>query len=312
MTPKPLVKFTPKRLPERNAVTIIAGFRCKDGIVICSVTQETSGPSKRDIPKLRYEGKGLATDAPLAVAFCGSGYGPLIDKLIDESWNDIQHLCSMDEVCARIEHTIKRIYREYGKIYQRGQCPTAELIYGVKTSEGHKLFSANGPIVNERLDYYSSGQGYYLADFIASRMFKPHLTLYQCVILAAYVLFEVKENVEGCGGDSHIAILRDGGDCGLINVNRVNMLTKLLESADPILGALLLDVADFQLDTNALKERFGSTALSVSWLYRNKVKEEIDQDEEMDALFLQEEGEEKPTFDVFGMLPLPEKDNEDE
>jgi 20S proteasome alpha/beta subunit len=312
MNPKPLVKFTPKRLPERKAVTIIAGFRCADGIVICSDTQETSGPSKRDVPKLRYEGRRLATDTPLAVAFCGSGYGPLIDKLIDESWNNIEQLCAMDEVCAEIERTIKKLYQEYGKIYQRGQCPTAELIYGVKTAEGHKLFSANGPIVNERPEYYSSGQGYYMADFLASRMFSKYLSLQQSVILAAYVLFQTKEHVEGCGGESHIAILRDDGDCGLIDVNRIDVLTKLLESADSHLGGLLLQVADLQMADTELLNKFTSEVKMLNFHYRKKAKEEIELEEEMTASFLQYYDEKKPVFDSFGMLPLPKKENEGE
>jgi len=309
MNPKPLVKL-PKRLPERQAVTIIAGFRCADGIVVCSDTQETSGPAKRDVPKLRCEARGLATDTPLAVAFCGSGYGPLIDKLVDEAWKNIEPLAAMDEVCAEIETTIKKMYQEYGRIYQRGQCPTAELIYGVKTADGHKLFSANGPIVNERPEYYSSGQGYYLADFLTSRMFTKYLSLQQCVILAAYVLFQVKENVEGCGGESHIAILRDDGDCGLLPNDRINVLTKLLESADSDLGRLLLDVADLQMADDKLLSRATSNLKLLHFHYRKKAKEEIALNEEMEALWLKEEGGELPTFDSFGMLPLPKKESD--
>jgi 20S proteasome alpha/beta subunit len=288
-------------------VTIIAGFRCVDGIVVCSDTQETSGPAKRDVPKLRYEGRGLATDTPLAVVFCGSGYGPLIDKLVDESWNNINQLSAMDEVCAEIERTVKKLYQEYGRIYQRGQCPTAELIYGVKTADGHKLFSANGPIVNERPDYYSSGQGYYLADFLTSRMFSKHLSLQQCVILAAYVLFQVKEIVEGCGGESHIAILRDDGDCGLLPLERVAVLSKLLESADSQMGSLLLDVADLQMDDKELFVRFTSIAKMLNFHYRKKAKEEISLNDEMEAAWLTDDAAEKPVFDSFGMLPLPKK-----
>jgi len=38
---KPLPRQKPERLPERKAVTIIAGFKCSDGIVVCADTQET-------------------------------------------------------------------------------------------------------------------------------------------------------------------------------------------------------------------------------------------------------------------------------
>jgi 20S proteasome alpha/beta subunit len=252
---KPFPHVKPERLRERKAVTIIAGFRCREGIVVCADTQETSGPSKRDVPKLRFEQRGILTEAPLAVAFCGSGYGPLIDKLVDEAWKAAQAVESLNDVCGEIEQTVKSLYREYGEIYQAGECPTAELIYGVRTKEGSKLFSANGAIVNERTDYYSSGAGYYMADFLASRMYhRQYLSLRQCVILAAYILFQAKEHVDGCGGESHIAILRDKGVSGNVDPKRVEAMTDLLQMADINLGSALLEVADLETDMPAFRK----------------------------------------------------------
>jgi hypothetical protein len=105
---------------------------------------------------------------------------------------------------------------------QSGFCPHVDLIYGIKMDGRTKLFSAVGPVVNEKDEYYSAGQGYYMADFLARRMFGDHLTIHQCVIVAAYTLFQAKEHVDGCGGDSHIAVLRDTGPSGLLNFQVIN------------------------------------------------------------------------------------------
>ena len=43
-----------------------------------------------------------------------------------------------------------------------------ELIYGVKMHGDSKLFSSQGPIVNEKRSYGSVGAGYYMADFLAT------------------------------------------------------------------------------------------------------------------------------------------------
>lgn len=230
-------------------MTIIAGFKAENGIVVCSDTQETSTPSKRDVPKLHFEARGILTTTPLAVAFCGSGYGPLIDKLTSESWKAAEPYGTMDDACAAIEETIKNLYKEYWQIFQPGQCPSADLIYGVKTSEGSKLFSANGPIVNERPEYYSSGAGYYMADFLASRMYRAYLTVHQCVILAAYILSQAKEHVDGCGGESHIAVLRSDGADGLVDSTRIEEITGLLKGFDLQCGHLALHAANFSLET---------------------------------------------------------------
>ena len=262
-------------------MTIIAGFKCKNGIVVCADTLETSGPSKRQVPKLHFEETEIMPGEPIALAFCGAGYGPLIDKLFDESWKSAQRAATIDDVCGEIESTIKVLYKEYGEIYQAGACPTAELIYGVKTKDGNtKLFSANGPIVTERADYYSAGAGYYMADFLASRMYEKNLTLRQCVILAAYVLFQAKEHVDGCGGGSHIAALRNDGTSGLIDSTHVETLTNLVRDADVQVGRILMKCADRQLSEKEFIESSTST-LKLLAFFRELELKKLREHEEM-------------------------------
>lgn len=249
MNPKPPVKCTPKRLPERKAVTIIAGFRCDEGIVLCADTQETSGSSKRDVPKLRFEGSGMLTDTPLAVVFCGAGSGPFIDRMVDQAWEDVQVATSLDEACDEIKRSIENTYTKYRNIFQDGQCPTADLIYGVKANGGTRLFCANGPIINEK-DYYSSGTGYYLADFLAKRMYSKSLNMRQCAILAAYIIFQAKEHVDGCGGDTHLAVLRDDGVSGVAEKDNIDAITEMADWADGSFGRLLLQAADLDLTSD--------------------------------------------------------------
>src|SRR5487761_187392 len=109
------------RLIERAAVTIIAGFKGYDGIVLCADTQETIAGFKRKVPKLRVEpGK---HGADLAVAFCGAGHGPFIDKVVNLAWRDVQTATSLDDACYEIEKSIKATHREFGRIYQPGSLP---------------------------------------------------------------------------------------------------------------------------------------------------------------------------------------------
>jgi len=192
----------------------------------------------------------------LAVAFCGAGdNGPFIDKLVDRSWEEAQAGSSLDEVCQLIENSIKEAYREFGEIYQRGYCPHAELIYGVKLSGDSKLFSAYGPVVTEKYEYCSGGIGCYMANFLAARMYKDYRNLHQCVILAAYILLQAKEHVEGCGGESHIAVLRNDGVSGKVDWRRVDAINKLVEYADSEAGELVLQKANLSKS----KEEFNET-----------------------------------------------------
>jgi 20S proteasome alpha/beta subunit len=262
-----------RRPLERKAVTIIAGFRCKGGIVLCADTQETTSVggvplSKRNIPKLRFEEHSvyecaLAGLPELAVAFCGAGDGSFIDKLVNESWAKARGSEGLDEACKAIEGAIKGVYQDFGQIYQPGQLPYASLIYGVKVAGEARLFSADGPLVNPVDDFRSSGCGYYMADFLASRMYNTSLTAPQCVVLAAYILFQAKEHVDGCGGDSHIAVLRETESSGRIDARSVEAVTKLLEHADRETGRMLLATANLGISEVEFKKEIQE---SVGWL----------------------------------------------
>src|ERR1700722_12311786 len=267
--PKPsLFQSKPKRLPGRRAVTVIAGFKTTHGIVPCADTQETvGGISKRNVPKLRFEPSdtfyraaqalgGVSESDSLAVAFCGAtDNGPYLDMLVDEAGKAGQNASSFDDACKLIKRSIKDTYREYGKIYQPGQLPTAEIIYGVKMEHRSKLFYAYGPAISESDRYLSGGVGSYMADFVASRMYDQYISLGQAIILAAYVLFQAKEHVDGCGGDSHIAVLRDDGTSGQVNFENVRNATKLVELSDKTMGELLIHYADIGLTDEEFKKK---------------------------------------------------------
>ena len=257
--PKPLNVMRPR---ERRHVTIVAGFRCYEGIVLCADTQETvAGLSKRNVPKLLFEPadwldrtKALNSD-DLAVAFCGAAdNGPFVDKLVERAWEDAQLGSDLDEVCDLIEKSIKGVYMEFGEIYQQGYCPSADLIFGVKMFGSSKLFSATGPIVVEKKGYYSGGAGYYMADFLAGRMHNEDLNIRQCVILAAYILSQAKEHVSGCGGDSQIAILRNNGTSGRVDWVRMNAINKMLSHTDSEIGRLLLEATDLETSNQEFAE----------------------------------------------------------
>ena len=263
-------------------MTIIAGFKCQEGVVLCADTQETVGDiSKRNVPKLRFEPSGTLNNlqagligSDLAVAFCGATTnGPFMDEIMDSAWKNVQTATSFEEACESIKTSIKRSYKEFGEIYQPGYCPEAELIYGVKMQGQSRLFDALGPAVNEKSGYASGGIGSYLADFLVSRMYESHLSIRQCVIIAAYVLFQTKEHVNGCGGDSHIAILRNKESSGTLHWKRVEILTNLLEQADKDLGKVLIRHADLRLNQQQFTQQSRETIDLLATLREHDRKE---------------------------------------
>jgi len=285
-------------------VTIIAGFRCSDGIVVCADTQETiSSISKRNVPKLRFEPSNHLpfSGDDLAVAFCGaSDNGPFIDKVVDNAWKQAKLHSSLDEVCSAIEQSIKDTYEEYGRIYQPGYCPQAELIYGVKIHGHSKLFSALGPAVNEKDTYCSGGAGYYMADFLAGRMYSDGLDIHQCIILAAYILFQAKEHVDGCGGDSQIAVLREDASSGCLELERIGFINKNLDDADRNLSRLLLYSANLSFAKREYKKQVASVLDLLESARDNQLKD-VKQWQQFMESFHKLYGFPPHRFDVYGL-----------
>lgn len=250
-------------------MTIIAGFKCNDGVVLCADTQETMsigdvGVSKRKVPKLKFEERSpfslqMSGLTDMAVAICGAGYGPFIDKMADELWKTANACDNLDDACYLMEKRIKDIYTEFGQIYQQGRCPEVELLYGIKSGGSSRLFYANGPLVNEKSDYCAAGTGTYMADFIASNMQPNAINVSQCVVIAAYILFQTKEHADGCGGDSHIAVLRESESSGRVGWNRVESLTRLVENSHIQVGRLLMDHGNLSISD----EEFAKQAMQI-------------------------------------------------
>jgi hypothetical protein len=111
-------------------------------------------------------------------------------------------------------------------------------------------------------------------DFLAGRMYRSHLNVYQCAILAAYVLFQAKEHVEGCGGDSQVAVLREDGASGTVDWKRVEVMTELLKYVDYGASKLLVHSANLALTEDELKKRF-ALALSLLQTQRENAIQEM-------------------------------------
>jgi len=268
-------------------VTIVAGFRFNTGVILCADTQETILHAKTSVPKLRLEPAiKIGRDSPddLMIAMAGAGDGPFIDKLIELAWEKASTAATLNDACTTIETTIKETHKEYGEIFQPGYLPSAELIYGVKMHGDSKLFSSTGPIVNEKQVYGSIGAGYYMADFLAARMHKRYIPGSSAVILAAYVLFQCKEHVDGCGGESHILTLNEDGSSNFIDPWRVNFATQQLQVHDSYISNLLLSAPDYSLSDDQFKQQLQAASITID-LIRNSGRRTSDShDRFLDAM----------------------------
>jgi hypothetical protein len=253
-------------------MTIAAGFYFNGGIVLCADTQETVGASKTWTPKLIVEPNdmlGKDSRDSLMIAIAGAGDGPWTDKIVERAWADVKSSASFGEACSNMETSIKETYREYGEIFQPGYLPSADLVYGVKMQGQSRLFLASGAIVNEKRGYAAVGIGQYLADFVASRVHQRYLPGSWVLMLAAYVIFQCKEYVDGCGGDTHIAILSEGGNSNRLDPWRTDFATEQLRRMDNVVSTLLLSASDFSAKEEDFKNELDGAIAAIREVRRS-------------------------------------------
>lgn len=242
-------------------MTIAAGFVARDGIVLCADTQETYGQLlKLNTPKIIVRPDSFVPTGP-RIVFAGAGHGPFIDKLANEAWKRVSTrtpIGQFAEVCDDIEASIKDVHEEFGRIYQSGAMPEAELIYGVAVGGRTALFKAHGPIVNPVSGYASVGVGLYLADYINARLGldSPELAdsgWYE--ILAVYLLQQAKEYIEGCGGDSHVLTLRASGKISRVDPADVALIANHISALDRNSSSVLMSSPDLKLSNDEFEGR---------------------------------------------------------
>jgi 20S proteasome alpha/beta subunit len=103
-----------KRLPNRRkAVTIIAGFCCDNGIVMCSDTEESEGYLKGSVQKLIPYQKDWCT-----AAMGGAGNGELIDALFEQVKErlDLEH-ADLSAIVAELKDVVLGFHEREVRAY---------------------------------------------------------------------------------------------------------------------------------------------------------------------------------------------------
>lgn len=262
-------------------MTIVAGFKGAGGVLLCADTQETiGGISKRQVPKLLFFPQ-CGSDNPkpsLAACFCGAtDDGPFLDEMVTDTWASVQEAVTFADACLRSKEAIREHYRVFEGIYGQN-CPHVELVYGIKAEGNSALFSASRASVNEVHSFATGGIGCHLANFIIDRMgHDARMNLRQCLIIAAYMLYQTKQYVDGCGGDSHIAVLQNSQASGEVSWNMTKRIERDAKEADDIFARLIVPSVDLAIEDDSLRQqiKFDLDALFCSREYGREEMESL-------------------------------------
>ncbi|MGD1156729.1 MAG: hypothetical protein ABSA41_12960 [Terriglobia bacterium] len=193
-------------------MTIAAGFRCNEGVVICADTEETVGDTKQwrgKIETIVYPG------LKHVICFAGAGWTDYVLTAMEKAREGLGECNGMNEIRDHLKEKLIGFFDGHlanWAYFPANERPFVELLIGVTTTVGGLgLFYYGGTAFYETSEK-TIGSGIILANNLISEHRTHKESLEQLCRLSIFVLSRVKKQVVGCGGDTHLVALRKGAD----------------------------------------------------------------------------------------------------
>ncbi len=189
-----------------RAMTIAAGFVCSDGVVLAADTQ-WSGPTKRYHAKLWHFPAGAGV-----VAVAAAGDGIAITRWTHDFQN-LVHRSAPTTTAEILGDADETIYPLWYKLLKDDPDAHLSLLLAVRVGRDVALFENQNQKLFAPVASYSQciGCGATLGLYLADWLFDIDVPMVRARIIAAYLLKQVKQYDDDCGGESQILMFpRDG------------------------------------------------------------------------------------------------------
>lgn len=179
-------------------MTFIAGFKCADGIILCTDSLEADGFTKRAVRKIRPFG---TTDWQVAIA--GAGGAGIIDKFCDEV---SAALPRKPYDPALIESTIEDTLLHFRSRYQADD-EHFEIIVGTHCTRviDRRLYRSGTGHLSPIGDHIHIGVGHSLWRFLTEMFYEKGNSVDDNRRLAAFIMKQAIEYVDGVEGPVQLA-----------------------------------------------------------------------------------------------------------
>lgn len=263
-------------------MTIALGILASGGLVVAADTEESDGYLKTLESKIRVStqtdltgsvgrgaaARGVPTKArqSAASAIAGAGRAGYIDALTPVMWGPcLANSMGSDETfISEVGRPLGEFYREhiipFGS-YAPLERPEVELLLAVTHRDAapqdqHRVFVTDLTTVRRRSRFAAIGVGGMFAQMLLKRLYPVTvLDIGAATALAAYVAFQVKESVPGCGKFTEIVVLSKGTRAYVPWIEVREMETVFLQHAGLEAAAIACALApDDEGATRALKD----------------------------------------------------------
>ena len=165
---------------------------------IAQGTPHTGGPSQ-----------GSTTAAYLFSAPGNAGYGEALMKRLARGLVENDTLTDRDALAPWLAQTAAQFHADYVGAVSDSVEPHAHLIVATQGEGVTGLWSAENGAVTRHGQFAAIGTGRLQAQGLLANLWHPYHDVRRAAMLAAYVIFHVKDEVGGCGTGTHVMYLQD-------------------------------------------------------------------------------------------------------
>lgn len=191
-------------------MTIAAGFVARDGVLLCTDSQYSSG--------VKVNGRKIFTfqldDA--VISFAIAGHEPFAKNAVFNCKDVLEanrgaH-ASISSIKAIVDQVVRDTYETLVEATKLEDDPRFQLIIAIGTrSENPALFYSCSAAVNPVENFECVGSGYFVGHQIIGAAYQPGMDLEQLVVIGLHALAVAKECVDGVGGPSQIECICSRG-----------------------------------------------------------------------------------------------------
>jgi len=192
-------------VPEREkSMTIAAGFRCKDGVILAADSQITLSDGGKT-----YQSKIFPVNDVEDCYIAYAGYADFAKELVAEVRNATRGKCGSDLV-ASIGGTYKRFWREHYTDAPKKERTWAYLLFTLRDGKRMVLYRAYArSLYRLNEGYVLLGCGESVAESLFDPMCRNDMTVWEAARTCIYACRKIKGYVEACGGDTEVKMFLD-------------------------------------------------------------------------------------------------------
>jgi 20S proteasome alpha/beta subunit len=230
-------------------MTIAAGFKFKDGILMCADTEQTQGELKFTESKLICAEQQPSFSAVFAIA----GNVRYATMAVQEMIADLKATDVVTHEIAEqvIKHRLSKIYTELLYPHPKANYPDSpffDLLIAVQAEGASRLLACSESSVSEISTYECFGIGLTLAKYLIKPLYQQEMSKHNIEMLAARVLIHVKENVAYCGKDSEFRVLHNSG--AILKITSLRSKENIIAAFDGLLPLVFFCAGDLDAPDN--------------------------------------------------------------